>query len=80
MLLWLILLVSGSQDEHIKFWKILTPDYVKHQTVAQYISNKTNNDQNGNRNSLINSPILFVKHFSANLGLAILNTWLVFML
>jgi hypothetical protein len=31
-------LITGSQDGHIRFWKIITPDYIKQQqTAAQYI-------------------------------------------
>jgi hypothetical protein len=63
-------LITGSQDGHIKFWKILTPDYIKQQqTAATYLANKTNDDKDANTNSLINGPIEFVKHFRAHLGL-----------
>ncbi|CAF4269260.1 unnamed protein product, partial [Adineta steineri] len=59
-------LITGSQNGHIKFWKILTADYIKQQqTTATYMSNKPNDDKEGNNNSLINSPIEFVKHFRA---------------
>lgn len=62
-------LITGSQDGHIKFWKIITPDYIKQQqTAAQYVSNKSNDDKDSNKNSLINGPIEFVKHFRAHLG------------
>ncbi len=63
-------LISASQDGHIKFWKIITPDYIKQQqTAAQYISYKNNDEKEANTNSLINGPIEFVKHFRAHLGL-----------
>jgi hypothetical protein len=62
-------LITASQDGHIKFWKIITPDYIKQQqTAAQYISNRNNEDKDGNTNSLISGPIEFVKHFRAHLG------------
>jgi len=62
-------LITASQVGHIKFWKIIAPDYIKQQqTIAQYMSNKTNDDKDGNTNSLINGPIEFVKHFRAHLG------------
>jgi len=56
-------LIAVSQDEHIKFWKIITPEYIKQQqTAAQYILTKNNDDKDENTNSLINGPIEFVKH------------------
>jgi len=55
-------LITGSQDGHIKFWKILTPDYLKQQQIL------ANNEQEKNSNSLLNGPIEFVKHFRAHLG------------
>jgi hypothetical protein len=62
-------LITASQDGHIKFWKILTPDYIKQQqTATQYQSNQTKDDNDANTNSLINGPIEFVKHFRAHLG------------
>jgi hypothetical protein len=66
-------LITASQDGHIKFWKILTPDYIKQQqqTAANYAPNKTNDEKDSNTNSLINGPIEFVKHFRAHLGLFI---------
>ncbi|CAF1252664.1 unnamed protein product [Rotaria sordida] len=63
-------LISGSQDGHIKFWKILTSDYLKQQqTVATSShSSKANDDQQEEINSLVPLPIQFVKHFRAHLG------------
>ncbi|CAF3618352.1 unnamed protein product, partial [Rotaria sp. Silwood2] len=61
-------LISGSQDGHIKFWKILTSDYLKQQqTVATNQSSKTNDDQQEQINCLVPLPIQFVKHFRAHL-------------
>jgi hypothetical protein len=63
-------LITASQDGHIKFWKILTPDYIKQQqTATNYLANKNNEDKESNTNSLINGPIEFVKHFRAHLGI-----------
>ncbi|CAF1478514.1 unnamed protein product [Rotaria magnacalcarata] len=63
-------LISGSQDGHIKFWKILTSDYIKHQqTAAAAIqSSKINEDQQEEVNTISSLPIQFVKHFRAHLG------------
>lgn len=62
-------LISGSQDGHIKFWKILTPDYIKQQqqTAAAAQQNSKNNEENES-NSMNTGPIEFVKHFRAHLG------------
>ncbi|CAF3597894.1 unnamed protein product [Rotaria sp. Silwood1] len=63
-------LISASQDGHIKFWKILTSDYLKQQqtAVATNQSSKTNDEQQEQNNCLIPFPIQFVKHFRAHLG------------
>lgn len=63
-------LISGSQDGHIKFWKILTSDYIKQQqTAAAAIqSSKINEDQQEEANAISSLPIQFVKHFRAHLG------------
>jgi hypothetical protein len=67
-------LIIVSQDGHMEFWKIITPDYIKQQqTAVQYIANKTNDDKDGNINPLINGPIEFVKHFRAHLGKIFIN-------
>lgn len=61
-------LITGSFDGHIKFWKILTEDYLKQQlTTPVYQSNKANDDKDRSVN-FSNGPIEFVKHFRAHLG------------
>ena len=61
-------LISASQDGHIKFWKILTPDYLKQQQIASSYQTNKGDDKEANSNSLINGPIEFVKYFRAYLG------------
>ncbi len=61
-------LITASQDGHIKFWRIITPDYIKQQqTAATYQSVKPNDEKDQNSN-IIPGPIEFVKHFRAHLG------------
>jgi WD40 repeat protein len=63
-------LITGSQDGHIKFWKIITPDFIKQQqTASTYQSSKTNDDKDGHSNPILPGPIEFVKHFRAHLGI-----------
>ena len=59
-------LISGSQDGHIKFWKILTSDYLKQQQTSVQTSKYV--DQQDKQSNLIVGPIEFVKHFRAHLG------------
>lgn len=59
-------LISGSQDGHIKFWKIITADYLKQQqTSVQMVKAAEQQDKQSN---LVAGPIEFVKHFRAHLG------------
>ncbi|CAF1604534.1 unnamed protein product [Adineta ricciae] len=61
-------LITGSQDGHIKFWKIITPDYLKQQqTAATYQSTRPNDEKDPHEN-MGPGPIEFVKHFRAHLG------------
>lgn len=65
-------LITGSQDGHIKFWKIITPDYLKQQqTAATYQSAKPADDKDPHATS-VPGPIEFVKHFRAHLGSSLL--------
>ena len=61
-------LISASQDGHIKFWKILTPDYLKQRQIASSYQTNKSDEKESNSNLLINGPIEFVKHFRAHLG------------
>ncbi|CAF0896929.1 unnamed protein product [Adineta steineri] len=60
-------LITGSQDGHIKFWKIITPDYIKQQQTAATYQAKSNDEKDPNSTN-IPGPIEFVKHFRAHLG------------
>ena len=65
-------LITGSQDGHLKFWKILTADYLKQKQTAaaaalHQTSAKSQDEKDVNAN-LLSSPIEFVKHFRAHLG------------
>ena len=62
-------LITGSADGHIKFWKIITADYLKQQqTTPIYQQTKVNNDEQDRNPMFLNGPIEFVKHFRAHLG------------
>ena len=59
-------LISGSQDGHIKFWKIITADYLKQQQTSVQMTKVA--DQQDKQANLVAGPIEFVKHFRAHLG------------
>ena len=67
-------LITGSQDGHLKFWKILTADYLKQKQTAaaaalhQTSASKSADEKDPNVNLLSSGPIEFVKHFRAHLG------------
>ena len=63
-------LISASQDGHIKFWKILTADYLKEQQTKSRseLSKANDDDEQQATNSFFDCPIEFVKHFRAHLG------------
>ena len=71
-------LISGSQDGHIKFWKILTPDYIKQQQQSAAACHGSKNNDEKDPNSLITGPIEFVKHFRAHLGQSLLLLLFIF--
>ena len=69
-------LITASQDGHLKFWKILTAEYLKQQqqTATKYELSKNSDKDNDHASNFLNGPIEFVKHFRAHLGTCCLDT------
>ncbi|UJR29733.1 hypothetical protein I4U23_017281 [Adineta vaga] len=61
-------LITGSQDGHIKFWRIITPDYIKQQQTATSYQTARSNEEKDPHMNTVPGPIEFVKHFRAHLG------------
>ena len=62
-------LITGSQDGHLKFWKILTADYLKkQQKMVQIAQTSKSTDEHEQRENHWGGLIEFVKHFRAHLG------------
>ena len=70
-------LITASQDGHLKFWKILTAEYLKQQqqTATKYelAKNSDKDKDNDHASNFLNGPIEFVKHFRAHLGTGLLD-------
>lgn len=62
-------LITGSHDGHLKFWKILTADYLKkQQTMVQIAQTSKSSDDQHQHQHNSGGLIEFVKHFRAHLG------------